>query len=159
MCSGAAKLSPFSAAPGTIAIRHYEEAINRYNVTDDVTGQTKNKVVRICVDQTGMGERVVSDWQKKYGPKIEGIMFNLQSKQHLATLIKKTFEGHLVRIPQGDRHLINDLHKVKRIVTATGNARFDADRDSDGHSDRFWGCALSLLAADRPVMVRPLFGH
>jgi phage FluMu gp28-like protein len=126
-----------------------EEVLNRY----------PGKVVRIAVDETGMGMKVVHDWKKKHGPKVEGVMFTLQSKHHLATLGKKAFEAHQVRIPKGDRNLINDLHKLKRIVTPAGNARFDADRDSNGHADRTWACFLGIYAADRPVMVKPLFGH
>lgn len=134
-------------------------AFDRYQVVDPESGKRKSKIVRVSVDQNGMGEKPVFDWQKKYGNRIEGVMFNLQSKHHLANIIKKIFESHQARIPQGDRHLINDLHKLKRIVTPAGNARFDADRDVNGHADRFWGAALGLYAADRPVMVKPLFGH
>lgn len=125
---------------------------------EEVMQRYPGKVVRVCVDQTGMGEKVVFDWQKKYGPRVEGVTFTLQSKQHLAILGKKAFEEMKVRIPAGDRNLINDLHKLKRIVTPAGNARFDADRDSNGHADRTWACFLGIYAADRPVMVRPLFG-
>lgn len=132
-----------------------EKAIDRYQV------KGKSKIVRICVDRGGMGERVVFDWKKQHGRRIgiEGVLFTLQSKHHLATLGKKAFEAHKVRIPQGDRHLINDLHKLKRIVTPAGNARFDADRDSNGHADRTWAAFLGIYAADRPVMIKPLFGH
>jgi phage FluMu gp28-like protein len=126
---------------------------------EEVMQRYSGKVVRVCADQTGMGEGRVYYWQKKYGPRVEGVLFTLQSKHHLATLGKKAFEAHQVRIPKGDRNLINDLHKLKRIVTPAGNARFDADRDSNGHADRTWACFLGIYAADRPVMVRPLFGH
>jgi phage FluMu gp28-like protein len=117
----------------------------------------KTKIVRVSVDQTGMGEKVVFDWQKKYGPRVEGVTFTLQSKHHLATLGKQAFEKMCVRIPRGDRNLINDLHKLKRIVTPAGNARFDADRDSNGHADRTWAAFLGIYAADRPLMVKPMF--
>jgi hypothetical protein len=35
---------------------------------------------------------------------------------------------------------------MSRIVTG-GNVRFDADRSSGGHADRFWAAALGLHAA------------
>jgi phage FluMu gp28-like protein len=126
---------------------------------EEVWQRYPGKIARICVDQTAMGEKPVFDWKKRYGDlRVEGVIFGLKSKQHLAILGKQAFEDRRVRIPMADRNLINDLHKLKRIVTPAGNARFDAERDSNGHADRTWACFLGIYAADRPKMVRALFG-
>ena len=37
---------------------------------------------------------------------------------------------------------------VKRVVTPSGNLRFDAVRTAAGHADEFWAKALADLAAD-----------
>jgi phage FluMu gp28-like protein len=37
---------------------------------------------------------------------------------------------------------------VRKIVTAANNVRLDADRDQDGHADRFWALGLAYHAAD-----------
>ena len=41
-----------------------------------------------------------------------------------------------------------DLHSVRKVVTAANNIRLDADRDERGHADRFWALALAHHAAD-----------
>ena len=58
------------------------------------------------------------------------------------------------------REVRDDLHKVRRAVTAAGNVRFQAESDEAGHADRFWALALALEAARRgfsgPAGMEPL---
>ncbi|NCJ06665.1 terminase [Synechococcales cyanobacterium C] len=111
------------------------------------------KVRRLCVDQTGLGERTTEEYQRRYGStRVEGVLFTSANKQALATLGKQCFEDRRIRIPEGDSALRNDLHKLKKITTATGGVRFDADRDSSGHADRAWSCFLALNAAITPTV-------
>ena len=35
---------------------------------------------------------------------------------------------------------------MKKIVTAANNVRYDADRNENGHADRFWAAGLGLHA-------------
>lgn len=113
---------------------------------DDV--EARYKVVRYCMDQTGMGEKPVEDAKKRYGEhRVEGVLFTGPNKLQLATLIKQSFEDRKSRIPQADDPLRLDLHKVRKISSPTGAPRFDADSDANGHADRFWAKALSCLAA------------
>ena len=108
----------------------------------------KYNVLRVAIDQTGLGEKPVEDAQDRYGRyRVEGVLFTLQSKQHLANLGKQAFEDRKVRIPLGDVEIRNDLHKLRRVVTQTGNFRFDADADSSGHADRTWAAFLGIYAA------------
>lgn len=104
---------------------------------------------RVCVDYTGMGGPITEDLQKAFGSAaVEGVQFTLQVKSDLAMRTRKLFEDHRVRIPV-DGKIRNDLHSVKKTVTAAGNIRFDAERTKDGHADRFWALALSLMATDQ----------
>jgi phage FluMu gp28-like protein len=64
----------------------------------------------------------------------------------------RLFQDKLVRVP-ADAVVREDLHKVRKIVTAANNVRLDADRDEAGHADRFWALAL---AATRPTDKIPL---
>lgn len=111
---------------------------------DDV--MTRYNVARVCIDQTGMGEKVVYDAQRRYGGVIEGVLFTAASKLIMANQIKQRFEDRRLRIPMGDVKLRADLHKVRKVVGPTGTARFVAERDDD-HADRFWAKALSCNAA------------
>jgi phage FluMu gp28-like protein len=59
----------------------------------------------------------------------------------------RLFQDRLIRIP-ADAAVRGDLHKVRKIVTASHNVRLDAPRDADGHADRFWALALAYHASD-----------
>lgn len=105
-------------------------------------------VVRACKDQTGMGEKPVEDAQRRYGKyRVEGVLFTAPVKQELAILLKRRFEDRKVRVPV-DRDTRDSLHAVKKIVTAAGNERFDAERTEKGHADEFWALALAEHARD-----------
>lgn len=116
-------------------------------------------VARACIDQTGMGEKVVEDAQRRYGGKVEGVLFTAASKLIMATAGKQRFEDRTVRIPAGDVPYRTDLHKLRKVAGPTGVARFVAERDDD-HADRTWAKFLSINAAanaDAPTW-RPLNG-
>ncbi len=116
---------------------------------DDV--MARYRVLRVCMDQTGMGEKPVEDAQRRYGSLlVEGVLFNQASKHRLATLGKEAFEDRRIRIPLGDRALRTDLHKLQKTTGPTGAPRFVAEADASGHADRAWACFLALAAADSP---------
>ncbi len=106
-------------------------------------------VGRVCIDQTGMGEKPVEDAKRHYGDyRVEGVLFSAASKQLMATRAREAFEDRRVRIPAGSPDLRADLHSLKRIQLPSGNIRFDADRDAGSHADRTWSLFLALHAAD-----------
>jgi phage FluMu gp28-like protein len=110
------------------------------------------RVIRGCMDQTGMGEKPVEDAQRRYGSsRIEGVLFTGPNKLALATIGKEAFEDKRIRIPEGQADLRNDLHKLKKETGPTGTPRFVADSDSAGHADRAWACFLALNAAGKPA--------
>jgi len=113
----------------------FDEVMLRYNVA------------RACIDQTGMGEKVVEDAQRRYGSRIEGVLFTGPNKLIMATRGKEHFEDRRVRITEGDPALRADLHKLRKVASATGAPRFVADRDDD-HADRTWAAFLGIHAAD-----------
>lgn len=108
-------------------------------------------VRRMCMDQSGMGEKPVEDAIRRYGQaRVEGILFTPVNRLTLATTGKAAFEQRKILIPEGDKELRADLHKLKRVMSPTGNPRFVADSDSEGHADRAWACFLALMAMDGP---------
>lgn len=109
------------------------------------------RVRRSCWDQTGMGEKVVEDGVRRYGSLVEGVLFNGAVKQALATAVKRMFEDRRVRIPPS-RIVRESHHSVRRVMTAAGNPRFDADRSEIGHADHFWAHALTVEAASAPTI-------
>lgn len=106
------------------------------------------RVMRCCMDQTGMGEKPVEDAQRAHGTtRVEGVLFTSANKLTLATIGKEAFEDRRIRIPAGDAALRTDLHKLKKETSPTGAPRFVAESDSAGHADRTWACFLALNAA------------
>lgn len=111
------------------------------------------RVIRCCMDQTGMGEKPVEDAIRRHGSsRIEGVLFTGSNKLTLATIGKEAFEDRTIRIPLGDMALRADLHKLQKITGATGLPRFVAESDANGHADRTWACFLALNAADCGVI-------
>ncbi|MBB5987420.1 terminase large subunit domain-containing protein [Sphingobium lignivorans] len=111
---------------------------------DDV--MARYNVARACIDQTGMGEKVVEDAQRRYGGRVEGVLFTSASKLIMATEGKQRFEDRRCRIPAGDVPYRADLHKLRKISGPTGTPRFVAERDED-HADRTWAKFLAFNAA------------
>jgi len=108
-------------------------------------------VLRLCMDQTGMGEKPVEDAQALYGTsRVEGVLFTAPTKLTLATGGKEAFEDKKIRIPQGDAEVRADLHKLKKVTGPTGAPRFVAESDDAGHADRAWACFLAINASDGP---------
>lgn len=106
---------------------------------------------RIAMDQTGMGEKPVEDAQRRYGEyRVEGVLLTGATPLNIATIARQAFEDRRVRIPAGNTVLRADLHKIRKVVGATGAPRLVADRDGDGHADRAWACFLGVAAADQP---------
>jgi len=109
----------------------------------------KYNPMRICMDQTGMGEKPVEDAQWRYGRhRVEGVMFTGVSKLVMATTAKETFEDRRIRIPMGDHKLRADLHSLRKVLSQTGAPRFvaEADASTDSHADRAWALFLALHA-------------
>ncbi|WP_081972937.1 terminase large subunit domain-containing protein [Paracoccus sanguinis] len=113
---------------------------------DDV--MRRYRVVRLRMDQTGMGEKPVEDTKRRHGElRVEGVLFSAAAKLDMATALKEALQDRKLRLPAGDPVLRADLHSVKSVVGVTGTRRLVADGDSDGHADRFWAGALAASAA------------
>lgn len=122
-----------------------------YSLQREVTTSIclRNRVARLCIDSTGIGDNLAEDIQKDLGTyAAEKVVFTNSSKSVMATRMLQCFQDRKIRIPV-DRHLRDDLHKIKKTTTAAGNVRFDASSDDKGHADRFWSMALSLEATDK----------
>lgn len=117
---------------------------------DDVF--SRYRVMRCCMDQTGMGEKPVEDARRRHGSsRVEGVLFTGPNKLVMATIGKQQFEDRRTRIPMGDVALRADLHKLKKVTGPTGTPRFVAESDSAGHADRTWAKFLAANAAATPA--------
>jgi phage FluMu gp28-like protein len=103
---------------------------------------------RACIDATGIGMQLAEEAQEKFGRyRVEPVTFTGPVKEDLASTMLPYFEDINIYIP-GDILIREDLHSVRKIVTASGNMRFDVGKTDEGaHADRFWALALALHAA------------
>jgi phage FluMu gp28-like protein len=113
---------------------------------------------RGAIDSTGMGSAIAERVQEEFPGRIEPVTFTAGRKQAMAIRMKRHFEERTLRIPD-DRNLRRDVAAVKRVITSAGNIRFDAERTSDGHADRFWALALALHAAEPPLQAKVAYGE
>ena len=105
------------------------------------------RVLRCCMDQTGMGAKPVEDAQYAHGKKrVEGVTFTQPAKLLMATMAKEAFEAGIIKIPH-DKDAINDLGAIKQTFSPTGSVKLDAARTNTGHADRAWACFLACYAA------------
>ncbi len=101
---------------------------------------------RCCIDSTGLGMQFAERAKERFGEyRVEAITFTSKVKEELAYPTKAAFEDKTVRIPD-ERAITADLRKVRKSTTASGNIRFEAESDEEGHADRFWALALALHA-------------
>jgi len=105
---------------------------------------------RICIDSTGLGMQLAEELQRKYGSTVEPVSFTQPVKENLVTYTRMLFEKHALKI-MSHQGLIRDIHSIKKVVTPSGNIRYDADRtESEGHGDYFWALALACHAGQKP---------
>lgn len=105
---------------------------------------------RTCIDATGLGIGWTDDAQDRFGTlRVEGVNFSAATKEVLAYPVRGHMEDRKLRIPY-DPAIRADLRAVTKQVTSAGNVRFTAERNADGHADRFWALALALHADSLP---------
>jgi phage FluMu gp28-like protein len=108
---------------------------------------------RMCVDQSGMGLSIYESLEEKFRGQVEGITFTLANKEIMAVHAKRRMEARKTRIPDTDM-IRNSFRSVKKTVTATGQARFDAEHDVKyGHADHWWAYCLAEHAAGVPSVL------
>ena len=89
---------------------------------------------RMAIDKSGMGLALFEELAEKFYGRIEGVQFTQATKESLAVHGKQQMEHRRTLIPDTDM-IRNSFRSVKKSVTATGQARFDADHDERyGHA-------------------------
>ena len=112
-------------------------------------------LVRLCVDQTGMGIGLTDYLQEEFGEsRVEGVTFTTASKEAMGFRLLKWLEDISFQIPD-DESIFDDFQLIKKIITSSGNIRLVAGTKNDSHADYFWGAALALEAGAGEPYVTP----
>jgi phage FluMu gp28-like protein len=113
-------------------------------------------VKRACIDASGMGIQLGDELRRDFGWKVEPLVFTPALKEMLASALRADFEERNLRIVHDDK-LRADLRALKKLITTSGNSRFDGSCD-DSHCDRFWALALRQHAARYQPSIGALVG-
>jgi phage FluMu gp28-like protein len=115
-------------------------------------GEAGRRLVRrAAIDATGMGAPLAESLANEFGPRVEPVVFTAAAKEDLAYRTRRRLENRLTLLPD-TREVRRAFGAIKRIVTLTGNLRFDAARTDAGHADEFWAKSLADYAAEsRPT--------
>lgn len=107
---------------------------------------TQLPVVRMTIDQTGLGRNLAENLAKRFPSKVVGADFTGASKQLWVGDAKMLCQQGKLALP-ADRDLAYQIHSLKRIVTASKHLVFDTDRSEKHHADRAWAWMLALASA------------
>lgn len=110
-------------------------------------------VRRACIDATGMGAAPTERAIERFGKaRVEAVTFSPTVKADLAKTLLGEFENRVLFLPSdleggGAADQREGIHAVRRVVTTSGNVRYDAVAGEHGHADHFWALALGVHAA------------
>lgn len=107
--------------------------------------------VRVFVDSSGIGAMLAENLHRRF-PCVREIKFTNDAKVEMFNLTRSKLGDGTLLIPTDDA-LINDLHKIRRTVTPSGNVTYTADRDGTGHADDATAIALAVYATKKPATI------
>ncbi len=114
------------------------------------------EVKRACIDASGPGAQLAERAVERFEWKVEPVVFTAAVKEDLAFGLRADFEERNLRLVPDER-LRADLRALKKLVTSSGNIRFEGESE-ESHCDRFWAKALRQHAARYRVNVGAAVG-
>jgi len=104
---------------------------------------------RGCIDSTGLGMQLGEETLERFGSgAVECIEFKSAVKEDMAIRLRRGIAEDKSLVLPRSKLLRESLHSVYKLITASQNARYDAEAtDKAGHADHFWSLGLALLAA------------
>ena len=135
---------------GILHVDHVESLTNKeFSYQENYIGniiKTLNPV-RVCIDATGIGAQLAENLHRKF-PCVKEVKFTNESKNEMFTMTRANIGNQKLLIPN-DGNLMDDLHKIRRMVSPSGNLSFSASRDDNGHADDATSIALAVYATKK----------
>lgn len=105
----------------------------------------ERRMVRYLIDQTGMGEKVVEDEQRRYGAsRVEGILLTGPNRLDLAFALKDRVDRCAIRIPPLPE-IRTDFRAIKKKGGVAGSVTLV--NEGEVHADEFWAAGLACAGA------------
>jgi len=118
-----------------------------FQAQDDETARLirERRMVRYFIDQTGMGEKVVEDEQRRYGEsRVTGVLLTGPNRLDLAIALKDRVDRCLLRLPPKPE-IRTDHRAIKKKGGIAGSITLV--NEGEVHADEFWADALMCAAA------------
>ena len=109
----------------------------------------RRRILGAWIDQTGMGEKVVEDAQRKHGAtRVFGVLLTGPTRLDLAMGLARRFQERKIRLRR-DLATRADLMAIKKLGSEqAGTVRIV--NEGEVHADRFWAYSLASRGADLP---------
>jgi phage FluMu gp28-like protein len=101
-------------------------------------------IIKILVDQSGVGDYITEDMTNTGIDNIEGVTFTQERKQEMAQHLKQTITEKRLFIPY-DSELIAELNLEQYELSKDGKIRLSHPLGT--HDDRFWALGLAAYAS------------
>lgn len=99
------------------------------------------------IDKTGIGSAFAEFCTKQISSRLKGLQFTVANKTPMFELLRSQIFDHSVKFNRKLKKLIeDDFRNVQRIVTESGQVRYAAGHDQNGHSDATSAIILALQA-------------
>ena len=108
--------------------------------------------VKVCIDSTGIGAQLGETLHKEFPSKVKEIKFTNEIKNTMFNETKIRLGNKTLLIPNINS-VLDDLHKIRRLVSPSGNLSYGASRDDSGHADDATAIALGVYAAMKPKSI------
>ncbi len=102
-------------------------------------------IARLSIDQSGIGMHLAENLQRRFDQYIRRENFTNQAKEIWCNDFRILLQHRNIVLPK-NRELVSQIHSIKKRLTPSGKASFDAERsagETRGHADRFWALVLA----------------
>lgn len=125
---------------------------------------SKIAITRANVDATrgGLAVQFAERMIARYGARVIAFQFTNSSKQIIASGVKAMLQMSKLALPPKSNKfekLENQMLKIKKLITPSGNVLFDIERNKkQGHGDAFWALAMLCELYTMPAIWTPRRG-
>lgn len=108
-------------------------------------------VTSVYADITGVGDYIVEDMHKAGLTNVSGVLFTVQSKEEMATILREKMRNGELKIPYTPARTLQDIDLTAELnvekfeLAKTGHIKFSHPENS--HDDVFWATALAVYAS------------
>lgn len=139
---------------GVLYIDHVESLTNKeFSYQESYIGNLIKSLnpVKVCIDASGIGANLAENLHRKFAT-VKEVKFTNETKNEMFTLTRANIGNGKLFIPD-DNSLVEDMHKIRRLVSPSGNLTFNASRDDNGHADDATAVALAVYATKKPPQI------